>query len=62
MVTAKIGTDTVGHFPNDDAAAKLLYLALRNISKEWTMPPREWKATMSQFAILFEDRFRRAEV
>ena len=48
-----------GHFPNDDAAAKLLYLALRNISKEWTMPPREWRAAMSQFAILFEDRFRR---
>jgi transposase-like protein len=49
-----------GHFPNDEAAAKLLYLALRNISKDWTMPPREWKLAMSQFAILFEERFRRA--
>lgn len=48
-----------GHFPNDEAAAKLLYLALRNISKAWTMPPRDWKLAMSQFAILFEDRFRR---
>ena len=49
-----------GHFPNDEAAAKLLYLALRNISQKWTMPPRDWKLAMSQFAILFEDRFRRA--
>jgi transposase-like protein len=49
-----------GHFPNDEAAAKLLYLALRNISQKWSMPPRDWKLAMSQFAILFEDRFRRA--
>lgn len=49
-----------GHFPNDEAAAKLLYLALRNISQKWTMPPREWKQAMSQFAILFEERFHRA--
>jgi transposase-like protein len=45
-----------GHFPNDEAASKLLYLVLRNISKEWTMPPREWKIAMNQFAILFEER------
>jgi transposase-like protein len=51
-----------GHFPNDEAAAKLLYLVLRNISQTWTMPPRQWKLAMSQFAILFEDRFRRAGV
>lgn len=49
-----------GHFPNDDAATKLLYLALRNISQKWTMPPRDWKLAMSQFTILFEDRFRLA--
>jgi putative transposase len=47
---------TRGHFPNDEAATKLLYLALRNITKDWTMPPRTWKAAMSQFAILFEER------
>ena len=46
-----------GHFPNDDAAVKLLYLALRNITKEWKMSAREWKAAMNQFAILFADRF-----
>lgn len=46
-----------GHFPNDDAAVKLLYLALRNISKNWQMSAREWKSAMNQFAILFADRF-----
>ncbi len=46
-----------GHFPSDDAAVKLLYLALRNITKEWRMSAREWKAAMNQFAILFADRF-----
>lgn len=51
-----------GHFPNDEAATKLLYLALRNISKKWTMAPREWKAAMAQFTILFDDRFQRAGV
>ena len=45
-----------GHFPNDEAATKLLYLALRNITQGWTMPPRSWKAAMNQFAILFEER------
>lgn len=47
---------TRGHFPNDEAATKLIYLALRNIMKDWTMPPREWRAAMTQFAILFGDR------
>ena len=46
-----------GHFPTDDAAIKLLYLALRNITKDWKMSAREWKAAMNQFAILFADRF-----
>ena len=31
-------------FPNDEAVLKLLYLALRNIAKRWTMPIHEWKA------------------
>jgi putative transposase len=46
-----------GHFLNDDAAIKLLYLALRNITKDWKMSAREWKSAMNQFAILFADRF-----
>lgn len=47
-------------FPSDEAAGphwgKLLYLGLRNISKKWTMPIREWSSAMNQFAILFEGR------
>jgi len=46
-----------GHFPSDEAATKLLYLALRNAAKKWTMPPRTWKTAMNQFAVLFENRF-----
>lgn len=52
---------TRGHFPHDDAATKLLWLALRNITARWTLPVREWKAAMHQFAILYEDRFLRAD-
>jgi putative transposase len=43
-------------FPNDEAVFKLLYLALRNISKRWTMPIRNWSGALNQFAILFDDR------
>ena len=46
-----------GHFPNDDAATKLLYLALRNVAKKWTMPHRSWRQALNQFAVLFQDRF-----
>ncbi|RLA42434.1 MAG: IS256 family transposase, partial [Gammaproteobacteria bacterium] len=45
-----------GAFPHDDAIKKLLYLGLRNVSKKWTMPIRDWKAALNQFIILFEDR------
>lgn len=46
-----------GHFPSDEAAIKLLYLVLRNVSKDWKMPQREWTAAKTQFAILFGERF-----
>lgn len=49
-----------GHFPSDEAAAKLLYLVLNLASKDWKMPPREWGMAKAQMAILFEDRFRSA--
>jgi putative transposase len=49
-----------GHFPNDEAALKLLYLVLRNITKTWTMPPRAWKSAMNHFAILFGERLAAA--
>ena len=45
-----------GSFPNDESALKLLYLALRNISKKWTMPIRLWKQALNQFVILFPGR------
>lgn len=46
-----------GHFPSDDAASKLIYLALRNIEAKWKRPPKEWHAAKAQFAIQFGDRF-----
>lgn len=46
-----------GHFPSDDAALKLIWLALRNIRNKWGRAAREWKAAMNQFAILYADRF-----
>ena len=48
---------TKGSFPNDDSIFKLLYLALEKISKKWTMPIRNWKMALGQFAIKFADRF-----
>ncbi len=45
-----------GHFPGDEAASKLLFLALRNIEKNWKMPPVTWRAAANQFAILFGER------
>jgi len=43
-------------FPNEEAMTKLLYLALRNIKKKWTMPIRDWGRALNQFAIMFENR------
>lgn len=43
-------------FPSDEAVFKILYLALRNISKKWTMPIQNWSGAVNQFAILFENR------
>jgi putative transposase len=48
---------TRGHFPTDEAATKLVWLALRNITATWVRGARTWKAAMNQFAILYEDRF-----
>jgi len=47
---------TRGSFPTDDAALKLLYLAIQNAGIRWRRPV-EWTAAMGQFAILFGDRF-----
>ena len=50
---------TRGHFPNDDAATKLLWLGLRNITLKWDAKATGWPAAMHHFAILYGDRFSR---
>lgn len=52
-------TKNRGSFPNDDALIKLFYLAIRNISKKWTMPIQNWKAALNRFTIMFDDRMPR---
>jgi len=51
---------TRGHFPSDDAASKLIWLALRNITADWSRSSRDWKEAMNQFAIIYDDRFAKA--
>jgi putative transposase len=51
---------TRGHFPNDAAATKLLWLALRNITATWARADIHWKEAMNQFAILYGQRFTNA--
>jgi len=46
-----------GHFPSDEAAMKLIWLQLREVTQNWKMPAREWHAARAQFALLFGDRF-----
>jgi len=48
---------TRGHFPTDEAATKLIWLALRHITAKWSRGAIHWKTAMRQFAILYEDRF-----
>ena len=43
-------------FPSDDSARKVVYLAILDASKKWTMPIRNWKAALNRFMIEFEDR------
>ena len=52
---------TRGHFPNDEAATKLIWLALQNITATWVRGDRSWKMAMRQFAILYQDRFTAAK-
>ncbi len=49
-------TKNRGSFPSDEALIKLFYLALRNISRKWTMPLRDWKAALNRFTIQYDDR------
>ena len=47
---------TRSSFPTDEAVTKLFYLALKNISKKWVMPIRDWKAALNRFTIQFDER------
>jgi putative transposase len=47
-----------GAFPDDEAVMKLLYLALQNVARRWTMPVRDWSAARNQFMIRFPERMR----
>ena len=49
-------TKNRGSFPSDDSVFKRSLIALKNASKEWTMPIQNWKVAMNHFVILFEDR------
>ena len=51
---------TRGHFPSDEAATKLIWLALRNITADWGRAAKEWREAMNQFAVLYEERFTAA--
>jgi len=53
---------TRGHFPSDNTATKLIWLALRNITADWGHAANHWKKLMNQFAILYEDRFTKGIV
>jgi len=44
-------------FPNDDSAVKIIYLAIEQASRKWSMPLRDWKPAMNRFAIEYEGRF-----
>jgi transposase-like protein len=46
-----------GHFPGDEAATELIWMALKNITADWSRSAREWTEAMNQFAIAYGDRF-----
>jgi putative transposase len=48
---------TRGHFPSEEAATKLLYLALVRAEHRWTMPIRDWRSALNQFSVHFDGRF-----
>ncbi|MDR0461670.1 MAG: IS256 family transposase, partial [Nitrososphaerota archaeon] len=50
-------TKTKAILPTDDAIRKVVYLSVREITKKWTMPARDWGMAYSQIMIFFDDRF-----
>jgi len=55
--TIRRSVRTRGHFPNEEAALKLIWLQLREVTEKWKRSPREWHAAKAQFALLFGERF-----
>ncbi|RBJ75756.1 IS256 family transposase, partial [Pseudomonas sp. MWU12-2534b] len=51
-----------GHFPTDEAANKLIWLGLHNITADWWRASHDMKTAINPFAILYEDRFVRPSV
>ncbi|XAW89864.1 IS256 family transposase [Vibrio sp. CDRSL-10 TSBA] len=45
-------------FPTDESARKVIFLAIQDASKRWTMPIRNWRQALNRFMIMFEDRLR----
>lgn len=45
-------------FPTDEAVMKSVYLAVREATKKWTMPVRNWKLILNQFLVIFADRVK----
>jgi putative transposase len=58
--TVRRAVRSKGHFPTDDAAKKLIYLAMRGVAEKWKRPPHFWAQAKSEFAIRFEERFSMA--
>jgi putative transposase len=48
-------------FPSDEAVYKVVYLAMRNLAKKWTMPIHDWKPALNRFALECAGRFPGAE-
>jgi transposase-like protein len=51
-------TKTKGAFTSDTALLKLVYLVVQRVSEKWTMPLHNWRLTLSQLYIMFEDRLK----
>jgi len=44
-------------FPSNEGVYKVVYLAMRNMAKKWTMPTRAWKPAQGSFAVEFTERY-----
>jgi transposase-like protein len=58
-MTLRKALKTRGAFPSEEAALKVMYLALRNLIAKWERPLK-WKAALNRFTMLWEDRIRTA--